>query len=1231
MKNLAFLIGLFSILLFAGIASASICYQESTTVATSCGGLAGGTYTRTGTWNSWNMNDTNWDTYAYGCTNGGYSYFYPTYIIPANYHIKYIRYRNGCPTPYYGNLTVPSSCEYGGNVSFRIHACASGCGCADGTARVWCQNSTGWYELYNSSSTADGCGWLYEEGAGWEYLGVSFVSPTPNNNSIKSGSYFVVNVSATDGLDSCNITLDGTNYSMTVVSNTAYINNTGLSAGKHAYNVTCTNSSIGTVMTETRNVWTGGSANCTSCRECYDMASNADDYSTINLVNNIAGYGYGTSCIGFDNSAVDHVTFDCHDYSITSNASGQNGFNFPAPSFTPNIYNMIKNCKIVGYNLGVRFYQSGHNIVTNTNITNGNIGVWLQGSWGGNACMNNTIYNNWIYNNTYPIFVDTEYYGTMCNLNLIYNNYFNNTNNPYDPWSRGTPSQIWNVTLNCSQSNIIGGNCTGGNFYATTGKTGLSQLCPDRNPRDGICDGFVFIGGNPPNRDYLALKYPPVTRNCSGCFNCTDALVQSEAEDIVQLIANVSWSRYDRDPWVNYCIGDTIRGGWGKSYTTFDCRGYSIISTDVVDSYAIYLAGGAMNVINNCSMYSTSGILNQGSNTTVTNSGCNMLGRTNRFYCFWIESQYAYVTNGWSYGSQWGIVIDSGYNRNVFTNMTLDRNMNGVSFASQYNVLNDSRISNSTSGTGFSVSGANNFIYNNFIYNNSVSSSTANFWNTTKSCSVRNIINGSCIGGNFWSSYTGKDLTGDGIGDTYVPFVLGTNNNDFLPLTNELDVLYISQSPEDIDTINLFGHTVNITYNISFPVNVSTVALHFKTNTSTSDCAIYVNGVLQWCGFRNDSFESNLSDTWMFKIYDNQVYPAVYDYNELEMEQTPHLVYDINGHTSYLKMRFYNISSVKQYGMFEFMANNSGGVTVMQAHYCNDSYTTGDPDISPYCFAFGDLLGNVPFNHTHSAYSKHMLLPFAVNQTTGMIGNIIVTPTSYFILEGNSTMWHAYYIANDTGTAEWTTNAGSTWNALSGTVDAHLHQFEGNDSLWYYLYACDTSGRCVNSTYRQDLMQLLGLPPVAPDVNSPFGEYVAMHDIPVIYLPSISPNGYPIVSYEINLLDGSRNFMRLLDANNTVFGYTFAVLNSGSYTVSVTACDDQAQCTTGYSEIFRVVSETERLLSDTGMGMGSFLDAIKDPVVSLMLALGFIGGILVVVFAFPKAIGNAFSGSENPR
>ncbi|MEM2948256.1 MAG: right-handed parallel beta-helix repeat-containing protein [Candidatus Anstonellales archaeon] len=85
-------------------------------------------------------------------------------------------------------------------------------------------------------------------------------------------------------------------------------------------------------------------------------------------------------------------------------------------------------------------------------------------------------------------------------------------------------------------------------------------------------------------------------------------------------------------------------------------------------------------------------------------------------------------------------------------------------------------------------------IYNNIFNRSSVYDSGGNYWNTTYDCSQRSIINGDCIGGNWYSEYCGGDdgsgsppihnIAGDEIGDSFAPYVIeGGTAQDELPLT----------------------------------------------------------------------------------------------------------------------------------------------------------------------------------------------------------------------------------------------------------------------------------------------------------------------------------------------------------------------------------------------------------------------------------------------------------------
>jgi len=389
---------------------------------------------------------------------------------------------------------------------------------------------------------------------------------------------------------------------------------------------------------------------------------------------------------------------------------------------------------------------------------------------------------------------------------------------------------------------------------------------------------------------------------------------------------------------------------------------------------------------------------------------------------------------------------------------------------------------------------------------------------------------------------------------------------------------FVSQSPDDVNSLNLFGDKgLNITYNITSVsgINESTVKLFYKTNTSAEDCWIWINGVQQVCGWRNLPAVSNDSDSWLFRLFDNGIYPAIYNFDEFTMENTVHSSYNLSTDDAYVKIRFYNVSSSKQYSIYEVMANstvNTSG-TALRIYYCNDSYSTGDPDLSPSCTNFYNLLGNVPYNHTHSAYSSHMLIPFAIDNVTGLVNELVMaTPISYFVLRGNSTDWNVFFINDDTGSAQVTTNNGTAWTNLTGTVDSHLHQYDGTDSLWYFVNSCDITGYCENTTSRQDLLQTGGLPPTAPFVYRP-QESLYRGLIAINYTLSVSPNGYAIVSYNVSLLNSNISFnMTLVGNNSPNLDYVFdsTAVPDGSYRIGVEDCDSSGQCSIGLSEIFSV-------------------------------------------------------------
>jgi len=184
------------------------------------------------------------------------------------------------------------------------------------------------------------------------------------------------------------------------------------------------------------------------------------------------------------------------------------------------------------------------------------------------------------------------------------------------------------------------------------------------------------------------------------------------------------------------------------------------------------------------------------------------------------ESSHVIVENNTIYNVSYGIGFYDLENIRVYNNTVYDSINEGIAC---WGTATNSNITNNTvyntfnpegglvlwdcSGTRFfsnivynnsygiyvTGSSSNNYIYNNYFYDNSKnaydSATGANYYNITKQLDT-NIVNGPYLGGNYWDDYNGTDTDNDEIGNTNIPYVIGTSTGyDYLPLVKQPPVI----------------------------------------------------------------------------------------------------------------------------------------------------------------------------------------------------------------------------------------------------------------------------------------------------------------------------------------------------------------------------------------------------------------------------------------------------------
>lgn len=414
------------------------------------------------------------------------------------------------------------------------------------------------------------------------------------------------------------------------------------------------------------------------------------------------------------------------------------------------------------------------------------------------------------------------------------------------------------------------------------------------------------------------------------------------------------------------------------------------------------------------------------------------------------------------------------------------------------------------------------------------------------------------------------------------PRGLPENNGTCVSCSSLPIINFVSQSPNIITNTNLKGiHGLNITYSISnggSGLNLSTIKLFFKANSTIwGEIVRFVNGTAI-NGFENQSYTSNASSNFLFKLDDEAVYPSSTNLPFDLFEETLHSKITL-GNNTYLAVEILNMSLIANnlttYGTFSIMLNrtNASVTSFVDVYYCNSSYNFAS-DVSNVsdlnCYKIGLIDGSE--NHSHSSYNFHYFTFFEVTKNTNQVGTTQITPKSFFIIKGDG--WDVYYIQNvsRTGAIKLSVNAGLTWVNQNFTVDAHIHPFTNFDYLYYYACAKDNSGNEVCSSPIQYQIFIAQISPSIPSIIIPASNtYSGIMNI--TYFASTSPSGNQIMNYSIHLMNIDNTLNQTIILNNGVntnYAWNTALIQDGDYKIKVTARDNISLFSYDISEIFRI-------------------------------------------------------------
>jgi hypothetical protein len=394
---------------------------------------------------------------------------------------------------------------------------------------------------------------------------------------------------------------------------------------------------------------------------------------------------------------------------------------------------------------------------------------------------------------------------------------------------------------------------------------------------------------------------------------------------------------------------------------------------------------------------------------------------------------------------------------------------------------------------------------------------------------------------------------------------------------------FISQSPSDLNTSNIFSQQLNITYNYNLSMNLSSAYLNISILNSLDNCTIYFNNTCIVANntprlFYNITGEANKS----YLFDDNKYIPATYRMNETIFDEQTLSFYNLTGLNQMLVFREYSINNLTAYGFEEIGLNTTG---VCNVYFMNR--TTSSLAI---------LLGNTgatlltsfnssSFNHCHEGGgTTHCdniigmpIINYKVNNVTSFNreGYIAIKPSSAGV-----TCKIAYSnnasLSSNSGDIFTSNTAGVTYSNETFQVRSHLHQFGTSLSTRIVYDSCGNFSGINNctGTPRTDYFDLSPLPPSSVTIYEPLLDQNIIEYLRVNCSNAFSPAGSTIINYTFYLLNSDESTNRTLGINATgcqMYNNTYNMnLSIGQYKIRIEVRNNLSLSSNTTSDLFNI-------------------------------------------------------------